>query len=42
VLQLSDRVAVLFEGEVMGILPADGIDLTELGLLMAGAKRQTA
>jgi simple sugar transport system ATP-binding protein len=42
VLQLSDRVAVLFEGEVMGILPADGIDLTALGLLMAGAKRLTA
>ncbi|MBI3760489.1 MAG: ABC transporter ATP-binding protein [Chloroflexi bacterium] len=42
VLQLSDRIAVLFEGEVMGTLPAEGIDVVELGLLMAGAKRLPA
>jgi simple sugar transport system ATP-binding protein len=42
VLQLSDRVAVLFEGEITGTLPAAGIDLTELGLLMTGAKRLPA
>jgi len=42
VLQLSDRIAVLFEGEIMGILPAQGIDVVELGLLMAGAKRLPA
>lgn len=41
VLQLSDRVVVLFEGEVMGELDAEQIDLDELGLLMAGAKRLT-
>jgi len=39
ILQLSDRVVVMFEGEVMGILPSQDIDLAELGLLMAGAKR---
>jgi simple sugar transport system ATP-binding protein len=42
VLQLSDRVTVLFEGEITGTLPAAGIDLTELGLLMTGAKRLPA
>jgi len=42
VLQLSDRIAVLFEGEIMGTLPVQGIDVVELGLLMAGAKRLPA
>jgi ABC-type uncharacterized transport system ATPase subunit len=42
VLQLSDRIAVLFEGEITGTLPAEAIDLTELGLLMTGAKRLPA
>jgi len=42
VLQLSDRIAVLFEGEVMGTLSSDNVDLVELGLLMAGAKRLVA
>ena len=42
VLQLSDRIAVLFEGEIMGTLPGQGIDVVELGLLMAGAKRLPA
>src|SRR5215212_6227756 len=36
-LALSDRIAVLFDGRVMGILPARGADLEEIGLLMAGA-----
>jgi ABC-type uncharacterized transport system ATPase subunit len=35
-LALSDRIAVLFDGRVMGILPARGADLEEIGLLMAG------
>jgi simple sugar transport system ATP-binding protein len=39
VMQISDRVAVLFEGEIMGTLPAGHVDMIELGLLMAGAKR---
>jgi simple sugar transport system ATP-binding protein len=42
VLQLSDRIAVLFEGEVTGLLPAQEVDLVELGLLMAGAERLPA
>jgi general nucleoside transport system ATP-binding protein len=35
-LALADRIAVLFEGRVMGILPARGADRDEIGLLMAG------
>jgi general nucleoside transport system ATP-binding protein len=35
-LALSDRIAVLFDGRVMGVLPARGANLEEIGLLMAG------
>jgi ABC-type uncharacterized transport system ATPase subunit len=35
-LALSDRIAILFDGRVMGILPARGADPEEIGLLMAG------
>jgi simple sugar transport system ATP-binding protein len=35
-LALSDRIAVLFNGRVMGTLPARGADPEEIGLLMAG------
>lgn len=37
-LAVSDRIAVMFEGEIMGIVPADGADVEALGLMMAGAK----
>ncbi len=36
-LTIADRIAVLFEGRVMGILPADTADIETLGLMMAGA-----
>ncbi len=39
VLALSDRIAVLYEGEIMGVLPADSADIDKLGLMMAGAWR---
>jgi simple sugar transport system ATP-binding protein len=42
VLQLSDRIAVLFEGEVMGTVAAQNVDPVELGLLMTGAGRVSA
>lgn len=35
-LALSDRIAVLFAGRVMGVVPAPGADRDEIGLLMAG------
>ncbi len=40
-LALSDRVAVMYEGEIMGTTPAQDADVEQLGLMMAG-ERQTA
>jgi ABC-type uncharacterized transport system ATPase subunit len=37
-LALADRIAVLFDGRVMGLLPARGADPEEIGLLMAGVR----
>ncbi len=36
-LTLADRVAVLFEGRIMGTLPAANADVEHIGLMMAGA-----
>lgn len=40
IMTLSDRIAVLFKGEIIGHFIADTIDEKELGLYMLGAKRQ--
>ncbi|MGC9358197.1 MAG: ATP-binding cassette domain-containing protein, partial [Anaerolineae bacterium] len=34
---IADRIAVLYEGQVMGIVPAEEADIETLGLMMAGA-----
>jgi simple sugar transport system ATP-binding protein len=39
---LSDRIAVMFGGELMGIVPAQEADLEEIGLMMAGSHRLPA
>ncbi len=36
VTSISDRIAVLFEGEIMGTVDSDELDREELGMLMAG------
>ncbi len=36
ILELSDRIAVIYEGEIMGILTASEADTERLGLLMSG------
>jgi general nucleoside transport system ATP-binding protein len=36
ILDLSDRIAVISQGELVGLLDADETDEKELGLLMAG------
>jgi len=36
IMNVSDRIAVIFEGKIVGILDADDADEKELGLLMAG------
>ena len=39
ILSLSDRIAVMFGGEIMGIIRAEDAVLEEIGLMMAGSKR---
>ena len=41
-LTLSDRIAVLHEGKVMGIMDAENADVKEIGLMMTGTKRSDA
>ena len=40
IMQLSDRVAVMFSGKIMGILEHDDITLQKLGLLMGGIAKE--
>lgn len=40
VFALSDRLAVMFEGQLMGVVPASEAKLEEIGLMMAGAHRR--
>ncbi|MEW6718320.1 MAG: ABC transporter ATP-binding protein [Chloroflexota bacterium] len=39
VMTLSDRIAVLYEGEIMGIVHGEENNLEQIGLMMAGALR---
>jgi simple sugar transport system ATP-binding protein len=41
-LTLADRIAVLYEGQVAGILNADEASVARLGLLMSGAREAAA
>jgi simple sugar transport system ATP-binding protein len=41
-LALADRIAVMFDGKVMGILPARDADPEQIGLLMAGVTLEAA
>jgi simple sugar transport system ATP-binding protein len=41
VMQLSDRIAVLYEGEIVGGMAAADANREQLGLMMAGAQRAT-
>lgn len=38
ILKLSDRIAVLYEGEIVAVIDAKDVNLHDLGLLMAGKK----
>jgi simple sugar transport system ATP-binding protein len=35
---LSDRIAVIFDGKIMGIVDADKADIDEIGLMMTGTR----
>ncbi len=39
-LSLSDRLAVMYEGRIVGEMPAQGADIQTIGLMMAGTKVQ--
>jgi len=40
ILALSDRIAVIYEGEIVGELAAEEADLERLGLMMSGAVKE--
>ena len=42
ILSLSDRIAVMFDGQIMGERLPDQTDAGELGLLMAGMNGRAA
>lgn len=39
ILQLSDRIAVIYDGRIMGVLPS-GADTAQIGMLMMGRKQE--
>ena len=41
ILALADRIAVIYEGEIVGVLPATEADVPRLGLMMSGAVKET-
>jgi len=42
VMDVSDRILVMYEGEIVGEFDPDTTTVDELGLYMVGAKRQQA
>lgn len=41
-LALSDRIAVMYEGQIVGIVPGERADIHAIGLMMAGAHPEAA
>jgi len=41
IMDVSDRIAVIFNGEIVGLVDAKNTDENELGLMMSGALRKT-
>lgn len=40
IMALSDRIAVMYEGEIVGVLPAQDADIERLGLMMSGVLKE--
>jgi simple sugar transport system ATP-binding protein len=38
IMSLSDRIAVMYEGKIVGIIPASKVQIQEIGLMMTGVK----
>jgi len=41
-LSISDRLAVMYEGEIMGVVDVKEADIEEIGLMMAGTEVQSS
>ncbi|SFJ10735.1 ABC transporter ATP-binding protein [Celeribacter neptunius] len=41
-MNFSDRIAVMFHGEIMGMVATEGADVEEIGLMMGGKRREVA
>ena len=41
IMSLSDRIAVMYEGRIVDIVNADEVSREEIGLMMAGARKET-
>jgi len=39
IMSMSDRIAVMYEGKIAGMVPAAKAKIKEIGLMMAGAKQ---
>jgi simple sugar transport system ATP-binding protein len=39
ILSLSDRIAVIYEGQIVGTVPNENVNIQDLGLMMAGAHK---
>lgn len=42
ILTLSDRIAVMYGGQIVGVVDGPGADVHEIGLMMAGSKRSSS
>ncbi|MBC7219538.1 MAG: ABC transporter ATP-binding protein [Hadesarchaea archaeon] len=42
IMSLSDRIAVIYEGQIVGIVPAEKAKIKDIGLMMAGVKKTPA
>jgi simple sugar transport system ATP-binding protein len=42
ILSLSDRILVMYEGQIMGEVTPDEVTMEELGLMMAGSTLEEA
>jgi len=36
-MSLSDRIAVMYEGKIVGVVPIAGASIQKIGLMMGGA-----
>jgi simple sugar transport system ATP-binding protein len=41
IMTLSDRIAVIYEGQIVGIVRQEEADIHEIALLMTGGQRQS-